>query len=43
MEKISGLKTIENIVLSSVTAIYLIVLFTFSVFRINNICLKTLI
>lgn len=32
------LKTIENIKVSNVMAIYLIVLFTFSIFKFNNIC-----
>lgn len=38
MNLLNRLKTIENINFSKVSAIYLIVLFTFSIFKINNIC-----
>ncbi len=38
MKILNRLKTIENINFSKVSTIYLIVLFTFSIFKINNIC-----
>lgn len=38
MNLLNRLKTIENINFSKFSAIYIIVLFTFSIFKINNIC-----
>ncbi len=38
MKILSRPKTIENTIFSKAMAIYLIVLFTFSIFKINNIC-----
>ena len=38
MKILNRLKTTVNINVSSVMAIYLIVLFTFSIFRFNYIC-----
>lgn len=38
MDILNRIKLIENIKNSIVSTIYLIVLFTFSIFKINNIC-----
>ncbi len=37
MKLLNSVKTTENINVSTVTTIYLIVLFTFSIFKINNV------
>lgn len=37
MKLLNSIKTTENINVSTVATIYLIVLFTFSIFKINNI------